>query len=263
MVLIELVGGCFLIELVVVVACTVQFPCAADSKKPGSFALEYADPGLLCQHVLSHCPKLAETWIRSLESSTCPLVAVALAAKKHRSSGSCCTCCTEPHAATMENPEQMEIPELASLQVGKNKENWFETPARDDTPGYTRHVIKLAQCPFTPCYHRQTGAQCEHCSKPSFSGANMWSLCIHHHVLGYLLQHGTHSDWHKLSLNDAYDQLVQNWHLLEWEVDDDTYEDRQHYRGEVEADPGLSAESRTCNLLKLGICGGAEQQACT
>ena len=53
------------------VACSDQFAYTAESKKPGSFTLEYADPSLLCQHVLSHCPKLAETWIRSLQSHPC------------------------------------------------------------------------------------------------------------------------------------------------------------------------------------------------
>ena len=50
------------------VVCSEQFAYTAESEKPGAFTLEYADPGLLCQHVLSHCPRLAEKWIRSLQS---------------------------------------------------------------------------------------------------------------------------------------------------------------------------------------------------
>ena len=53
------------------VACSDQFDYTAESKKHGSFTLHYADPALLCQHVLSHCPKLAERWIRSLQSHPC------------------------------------------------------------------------------------------------------------------------------------------------------------------------------------------------
>ena len=53
------------------VACSDQFAYTAESKMHGSFTLEYADPALLCQHVLSHCPKLAERWIRSLQSHPC------------------------------------------------------------------------------------------------------------------------------------------------------------------------------------------------
>ena len=53
------------------VVCREQFAYTVESGKPGSFTLEYADPGLLCQHVLSHCPRLAEKWIRSLQSHPC------------------------------------------------------------------------------------------------------------------------------------------------------------------------------------------------
>ena len=53
------------------VVCSDQFAYTAESKKPGSFTLEYAEPALLCQHVLSHCPKLAVVWIRTLQSHPC------------------------------------------------------------------------------------------------------------------------------------------------------------------------------------------------
>lgn len=41
------------------------------SKKPGSFDLEFAEPGLLIQHVLSESPRLARAWVAALGKQPC------------------------------------------------------------------------------------------------------------------------------------------------------------------------------------------------
>ena len=133
-------------------------------------------------------------------------------------------------------PTCLEIPLLADLIVTKNKENWFELPEDmdEDGPEYTRTIVRLKTCPFTPCKHPDTGAQCNSCSKASWNAANVWSIHTHYHVLGYLLQHATHSRWHEHSEDEAYDMIIDRWQDLEWEYKDDTYEDRQQYRAHVE-----------------------------
>ena len=45
------------------VACSDMFPYA---DKPGGFNMEYADPGLLVQLVLTKCTKLAQRWVTAL-----------------------------------------------------------------------------------------------------------------------------------------------------------------------------------------------------
>ena len=45
------------------VSCADVFPYA---DKPGSFNMEYDDPCLLVQHVLTHCTKLAQRWVIAL-----------------------------------------------------------------------------------------------------------------------------------------------------------------------------------------------------
>ena len=48
------------------VSCEELFPYV---DKPGNFKMEYAEPGLLVQHVLTHCPKLAGKWDRALRET--------------------------------------------------------------------------------------------------------------------------------------------------------------------------------------------------
>ena len=74
------------------VVCSDQFAYTAESKKPGSFTLECADPALLCQHVLSHCPKLAEKWIRPLQSHPCTTAWYKIGSYSHMSDG--CPLCS-------------------------------------------------------------------------------------------------------------------------------------------------------------------------
>ena len=51
--------------------------------------------------------------------------------------------------------------------------------------------------------------------------------------LGYLMQHATHSEWHKLSAEEAYDTVVSNWHDIAWELCEETYQDRETYRKQI------------------------------
>ena len=71
------------------------------------------------------------------------------------------------------------------------------------------------------------------------------------HVLGYLLQHLTSSAWHRLQLQDAYDALVQNWHLLEWEMYEDTFEDRKLYRSKLDdIEKSRGKKRKKCVIFK-------------
>ena len=133
----------------------------------------------------------------------------------------------------MERADVLKVPELQDLTVCKNKENCLDIPDGEDQPGKTRQVVRIARCPFTPCFHPETGIECQNCSKQSWAGANVWSLQSPYHVLGYLLQHATKSRWHNLSKEEAFDMIIANWSELEWEYYQDTYENRQQYRAQL------------------------------
>ena len=137
--------------------------------------------------------------------------------------------------ASMDDPRDIEIPSLESLQamIAKNKENWFDDGNSPLFPGNSRKYVKINTCPFA-AKNPRGGESCKTCSKQNFSGAALWSTQTPLHCLGYLMQHGTHSEWHKLSPEDAYDTLVGNWQDIDWELCSETYEEREQYRAQMQ-----------------------------
>ena len=177
--------------------------------------------------LIYHAMHIVHTYdFGSNQVAVCPLLAVA-ASEKQQSPARIMEDIDDPRA-------QLEIPSLERLEAAtaKNKENWFDKPL---LPGNSRKYCKIVVCPFE-AKNPRLGGSCDKCSKQSWAGAAVWSTESLMHCLGYLMQHGTHSEWHKLTASEAYLAIVENWHSLEWEMCEESFAEREAYKAAMAAE---------------------------
>ena len=53
-------------------------------------------------------------------------------------------------------------------------------------------------------------------------------------ALKYAMHHGIKCEHHWLSADAAYEALVENWNSLEWKITQDTYQERESYRAQIQ-----------------------------
>ena len=133
----------------------------------------------------------------------------------------------------MAKTDDIQSPDLGDIVVAKNKEDYL-VKEDDDWQDMTRPVVRLLECPFSPCVHPETGDKCEHCSKQSWSAANVWSLDGPSTCIGYLMHHGMYSKWHGMDRHTCFDSILSVWNDLKLEYYEDTFAERQHYRDTLE-----------------------------
>ena len=125
------------------------------------------------------------------------------------------------------DPADFEIPPIEDLVCAKNTEQYY-LDASQDSWDYKRPMISIRSCPFA-C---KDGGEC---SKQALQRAQVWSVYGYKCALGYLCNHGMQSSYHKLSKDEAYEQVINRWGDLEWHVEEDTFEGREAYRHAVDA----------------------------
>jgi len=187
----------------------------------------------------------------SNQVAVCPLLAVA-ASEKQQSPARIMEDIDDPRA-------QLEIPSLERLEAAtaKNKENWFDQPL---LPGNSRKYCKIVVCPFE-AKNPRGGDSCDKCSKQSWAGAAVWSTESLMHCLGYLMQHGTHSEWHKLTANEAYLAIVSNWHSLEWEMCEESFAEREAYKAARQEAASRAARQEVGSRARQEVGSRARQEA--
>ena len=107
----------------------------------------------------------------------------------------------------------------ADLEKAKNNESYFIHREADE-PGETRPWTSIAQCPVA-----------EHCNETSYKKACVWSFEGKEMCLRYLLNHL----WNKHHMTQHTGVVCIQCSDLIWEFGQDTYEERETYRVQLEA----------------------------
>ena len=120
------------------------------------------------------------------------------------------------------------VPDRAQVSPAKNKENWMVDPADDSPDHEPRKWVCIDECPFD-----DEGK----CTKQSWKLAKVWSLESPLQAINYLCQHFVHSSHHnfggRMTGDDGYEAIHDNWHKLNWSYFKDSFEMRETYRQQM------------------------------
>jgi hypothetical protein len=116
-----------------------------------------------------------------------------------------------------------QVPDLQDILPEKNGETML-MPEEEDQVDLERPWLKITKCPFKDAEDNQI------CSSQSWKGADVWSMESAEKVLAYLMQHGTHSTCHNMSVKECYAELTTKFDTIMWESHVESFSDRDAYR---------------------------------